>query len=160
MPDCDCCCNNPAAEIKGIDCRRASAGKHIVIPCSMDWACCGCEGDGEGAPDSRGSTMEFCRLRMPTASRARSTDAWEVLPAGAATWLVALRVLKLEEERCRREGVGCVDGVSEFEGVSAGSSMMALVEELLEVLEATDTVCARREESSRVRILTWLYYVR
>lgn len=93
---------------------------------------------------------------MPTASRARSTDAWEVLPAGAGTWLVVLRVLKLEEERCLREGVGCVDGVSEFDEVSAGSSVMALVEEVLEVLEATEAVCARREESSRVRTLTYL----
>jgi len=92
--------------------------------------CCSDEDiDGEEVPERREEVIEFCRLRV---SLARSAAACEVggavlsragampetvLPATPAVVptvvplvvvaaVVTLRVLRLEEERCRRDGVG------------------------------------------------------
>lgn len=65
-----------------------------------------------------------------------------------------LRMLRVEEERWRRPGVGCVAPVREWRGLeSVGSRRTPEVEE---VVEATEAECwARRAESSRVRRLTY-----
>ena len=86
--------------------------------------------DGEEVPERREEVMEFCLLRL---SRARSAAVCEVagafewslagampdtvlpatppvvlavLPLAVVAGVVMLRVLRLEDERCRRDGVG------------------------------------------------------
>jgi len=68
--------------------------------------------------------------------------------------LRVLRLLRLDEERCWRVGVGCVEPVMlKMEGGSEGSRMpLDVVDEPLLLTEAE--CCARRVESSRVRRLT------
>jgi hypothetical protein len=77
--------------------------------------------------------------------------------AGAPVEMVALRPDMEEEDRARREGVGCVAPVIWWVGfgslMSTGRMDCEEVEEW-EALLATDAVCARRAVSSRVRRLT------
>jgi len=133
-------------------------------------------GLGEGALEQTGSDVvdpspsvadEFCLLRAPPASRARSTDACDVRleepgTCGKVAVLVlrALRLLRLDDERCWRVGIGCVGPVLEnSEGESAESkTVLEFVED--DVLLPTEAdCCARRAESSRVRRLTCLMKV-
>ncbi len=97
--------------------------------------CCSDEDiDGEEVPERREEVIEFCRLRVSLARSAAACEVGgavlsravlsragampeTVLPATPAVVptvvplvvvaaVVTLRVLRLEEERCRRDGVG------------------------------------------------------
>lgn len=73
-------------------------------------------------------------------------------PAAAVAAVFALRVLRLEDDRCRREGVGWLGPDIrwlEFWSVASSSPV-----EADEAFDATEADCARRRESSRVRRLT------
>lgn len=65
----------------------------------------------------------------------------------------AERVDKFEDERCRRADVGMIVVAVPVVDVY-GSLEEKKWSEVEEVVEATDAVCARRADSSRVRRLT------
>jgi len=66
-------------------------------------------------------------------------------------------MLREEEERCLREGVGCVlEGRSSTEEVGVSCIAEVEADEEVEVVERTEEVWARREESSRWRRFTLL----
>jgi hypothetical protein len=75
--------------------------------------------------------------------------------------IILLRPLIEEEDRWRREGVGCVAPVIWWVGLgsemSMGSSELEAAVELdeMEWLLATEADWARRAVSSRVNLLTW-----
>lgn len=132
--------------------------------------------DGDDVPEWREEVIEFCLLRL---SRARSAAAWEV--AGALLWslagampdtvlpatppvvltvlplavvagVVLLRVLTLEDERCRREGVGWL--APEMRWFAWWSLESARPVDVDDALETTDADCWRKRDSSRVNRLT------
>lgn len=132
--------------------------------------------DGDDVPERREEVIEFWRLRD---SRARSAAACEVsgavvsragampetvLPATPAVVptvpalavvaaVVMLRVLREEEERWRREGVGWL--APEMRWLAWWSVESARPVEVDDELDTTEADCWRRRESSRVRRLTW-----
>ena len=117
---------------------------------------------GEEVPEGRLEVVEFCLLRFPRASskeervgvgRSRSRDGATpktdpaippVVPTVAPLRLVAgvlmLRVERFEDERCRREGVGCEGPEIRWLVPVSGSAMPVDVEE---VVDATEAVCCR-----------------
>lgn len=134
-----------------------------------------CENEGRaGVVLPLGPLTEGCRLRLPVpggpAAAARAAEACDC-PAVGMMWgvavllavppfvegVVTLRPDTEEDERCRRDGVGCVGPVIWWFGFGSAGSIRAVLAALeCDVLLATEAECwARRAESSRVRRFTW-----
>lgn len=75
-----------------------------------------------------------------------------VRPLTPLAAVVALRVLKLEEDRCRLEGVGWL--APERRWFALWSFKSGKPVEVEDVVDATDADCCRRSDSSLVRRLT------
>lgn len=75
-----------------------------------------------------------------------------VYPLAVVAAVLMLLVLRLDEERCRREGVGWLG--PDIRWFALWSVESAKPVDVDEVVEATEAVCWRSNESSRVRRLT------
>lgn len=132
--------------------------------------------EGDEVPEWREEVMEFCRLRLP---RARSAAVWAVggalvwslagampetvlpatppvvltvLPLAVLAGVVMLRVLTLEDERWRRDGVGWL--APEMRWFAWWSVESARPVDVDDALDTTEADCWRSRESSRVKRLT------
>lgn len=75
-----------------------------------------------------------------------------VWPVAVVAAVFMLRALKLEEDRCRRDGVGWL--VPDIIWFAFWSVISGRPVDAEDVVEATEADCWRRSESSRVRRLT------
>ena len=78
-----------------------------------------------------------------------------VLPLTVVAGVVMLRVLRLDDERCRREGVGRL--APEMRWFAWWSVESARPVEVDDAFDTTEADCWRRRDSSRVNRLTLLF---